>query len=188
MVINSLSNAAKSFTALIKQERIKLDQTPTQGGTPPREDFGINTWCTELFLELNSKFTSAATTAVGLSSTDKVNLLYLHAQFALYLLQNVFEFDSINQLIDSQSNAPLFQCESQASSDFNVYFEQLAQLTQSMTKCLHSVILNTSETATIVKNKDYTDTENKHGIQIFSNLVDLVGVLFLRVKSHTILR
>ncbi len=91
-------------------------------------------------------------------------------------------------MLDSQSTAPIFQRECPASSDFNVYFEHLVQLIQSMTKCLHSAILNTPETPTIFKNKDHNETEIKHGIQIFSNLVDLVSVLFLRVKSHIILR
>lgn len=194
VVINSLSNTAKSFSALIKQERIQIDHGQTQGGSVSNEEFNVNSWCVELFVDLKLNFDSLLEHG-DFTPENRVKILYMQAQFNLYLLQNAFEFELINQLTENQAySKELFQVEmSMGKKDDNyMSFSSLVDLIQNLTSGLYNVILNSdfSQKNSAVK-KDYCDSpsliENKQPIQIFCSLVDLISILFTRVKSHGIL-
>lgn len=192
-MVNSLSNAAKSFGTLIKQNRVKVAE-PSQGGSLPKEDYTINSWCIQLFVNLQAQ-QQQAQQQTDYSSEDQLKICFMLAQFNLYLLQNIFEFELINQQTESQTSDVFDSSAYKNGGDSYIYFASLIESTNRLSKGLHKVILSTDNaqgTAPVLK-KDFTCdspsvVENKQPIQIFCNLVELISVLFTRVKSHAILR
>ena len=97
LIINSLSNVVKSFTALIKLNRIKLADSIN------KDDLNINNWCIRIFANLKSKFDefqqkaltlpASGTESTFLLTENRIKFFVLETQFSLYIIQNVFEFE-----------------------------------------------------------------------------------------------
>ena len=191
-MVNSLSNAAKSFGTLIKQNRVQLAETQSQGGSLPSDEYTVNSWCIQLFVNLQAQQEQQLQQME--SPEDQLKICFMLAQFHLYLVQNIFEFELINQQTESQTTEIFDSSASKSGGDSYIYFASLIEATASLTKCLHDVVLNTDlgPKGTGGVKKEFCDSpsvvENKQPIQIFCNLADLISVLFTRVKSHAILR
>jgi len=89
LIINSVSNVVKSFTALVKLNRFKLSEQVNN----EEDALNLNDWCSKGFnymkqnLNLNKQ-----------QSNDLIiKHLQIYTQFILNFLQNVIEFETINQ-------------------------------------------------------------------------------------------
>ena len=118
LTISSCTNIIKFYTGLIKQNRIKLDNG---------ENMDVNAWCSRFFLNLKLKYdpsqydsifhallnywASYSTNSHSLSSSAPlhidytIKILQLNTQLTFFILQNVFEFDAINQHQTSSSQS-----------------------------------------------------------------------------------
>lgn len=171
-----------------------MAEEPSQGGSLPKEDYTVNSWCIQLFVNLQAQ-QERAQKQMDYSSEDQLKVCYMLAQFNLYLLQYIFEFELINQQTESQTSDVFDSSANKSGGDSYIYFASLIESTNSLSKSLHNIILstdNTQSTAAVLKKEFTCDSpsvvENKQPIQIFCNLVELISVLFTRVKSHAILR
>jgi hypothetical protein len=173
-VVNSLSNAANSFGTVVKQNRVQVAET----------QYTVNSWCIQLFVYLQAQQEQQLQQME--SPEDQLKVCFVLAQFHLYLVQNIFEFELINQQTESQTTEISDSSASQSGGDSYIYFASLIEATASQTKCLHDVVLNTDLSLSPKGTGDVKKVFSP--IQIFCNLADLISVLFTRVKSHAILR
>ena len=116
----------------------------------------------------------------------------------------MFEFELINQQTENSMNSSegtmgvierLTQSVFKKHETSYAFFTSLLELTQHLTKGFHELVLSQQKSGDhsgkSLSKKESTEAasliENKQPIQIFCNLIDLVSILFTRVKSHQIL-
>lgn len=142
LIINSVSNVVKSFTCLIKSNRIKLANNET---------LNINEWCFKIFNGLNQQ-TSFETNH---SSDYAIKYLQVYSQFILYLLQNAIEFEAINQQQLNETNSTdtvtngieimeRLNSSTKKFENFYSFFSNLVEIIKNLIKNFHHLILNTS--------------------------------------------
>ena len=182
-MVSSCTNLIKFYTGLIKQNRIKLDNG---------ENMDVNAWCSRVFLNLKLKYDPAqcdsifnallnywasySTNSHSLSSSAPINIDYtikvlqLNTQITLFILQNVFEFDVINQhQTSSQSDsgaddAPALsqkptlgiieKMNKKVENSPVVLFANLTELVQKQVKLFYDFLINqTGQNNTQAKNQ-----------------------------------
>lgn len=116
LIVNSCTSVAKSFSGLIKQNRIKMDNN--------NDISNVNNWSMILIskmrflnqeiqhstnsndnndsLILESHFANSST---HLNDESTIKILQIQIQVSLYILQNMIEFDTINQ--QQNTNEPI---------------------------------------------------------------------------------
>lgn len=123
-ILTSSTSIAKYFSTLIKQNRIKIEPCDLT------ESQNVNNWCSKIFHLLKLKYKKSSDhsllydlseywsdLASSITSNSQSiqaptaylieNTLYnlqLQVQFNLNLLQNIFEYESLNQLAQSQDS------------------------------------------------------------------------------------
>lgn len=220
---------------MIKQSRLKVE-----GSTEIQfESENTNNWCSRIFSNLKQKyeksrdnsllqdlsvFWSQLSNSVATSNQpiqpptsylteNTIKSLLLQTQFSLYLLQNLFEFDSINQASGQESTEPSFSVieklgNSSSQKQHNL-FHNITSLLQKEIRFFYDFIkcqvnspqiaeksqLDEEEMDLCLKKEDnfeFVDStcvkiDNKQAIQVYCSLIEQLSVLFTRVKNHTIL-
>jgi len=113
----------------------------------------------------------------------------------LYLLQNAIEFEAINQqqLNETHSTDTVtngieimerLNSSTKKFENFYSFFTNLVEIIKNLIKNFHHLIVNTTNDES--KTNDSDLIEKKQPTQIFCSLIELMSILFTRVKSYQI--
>jgi hypothetical protein len=203
LIINLVSNVVKSFAGLIKLNRFKLCEKND-------EALNLNDWCSKGFNYMKNNFYLTQQK----SNDSVIKHLQIYTQFILYFLQNVIEFETINQQqsLIAESNTYAEQVthsleiierlnsstkKFQKLENFYSFFTGLIEIIKNLVEKFHSFILNNTNNNDSVgssgsSKKDSSDSsdslseKNKQPLQTFCSLIELMSILFTRVKSYQI--
>ncbi len=204
-VLSSLSTICKSFTSLIKQGRVTLTEK-LEKSAKSNEFSNVNSWCSRTFTNLKQRIESNLSTLDSSHFNQSFDYLIkffnLESQFTHFLIQNVFEFDVLNQQQQQQSHESSNESTSFQSSSIieklnkkmdlysNSVVSSFAQLVQHETKFFYQIICSCKQEQSHgdIKRKDdielKTGAENKHSIQVFCNFIETLSALFTRIKFN----
>ncbi|CAF0955839.1 unnamed protein product [Brachionus calyciflorus] len=218
LVLSSSTNIAKIFSSIIKQNRIKL--------TNCDDELNINNWCLQFFTHINKQYRKSLDLSLihdlnsywsnlhnSLHSTqaqiqqptsyhfeNTCKILQLQTQFALNILQNVYEFDQFNE----SSTEPLgvFSSTKRPSqtlatdltdlihNEINLFYNFIKSQTNQSSLSLNDEEMDCDNkkdsNLEIIDAKH--DKENKLPVQIFQTLIEQLSCLFTRIKNNSILK
>ncbi len=219
---NSISNVVKAFTGLVKSNRFQTSDEKVSG---PSEFLNLNDWCFRLLdYFYSSHLIPVLTQSVQLNKhviaehgglDYMLKLIQVYAQFVLYILKNVIEFEAINQqqslITESKSfgeTSPVthgneiierLHSSTRKLDTFYSCFTGLVKIIQNLILTFQYLIqfngtnidkeqkqLNAVSTSATAGATSGNDTDSKLSIQIFCSLIELMSILFTRVKSHQI--
>lgn len=203
--LNASTNLVKLYGGLLKQGRVRFEDT---------DESLVNVWCSGLFGLLMSAMKTESSmlpellkhwTTIGPISAPQstveatLKLLQLTAQFIFFMLQNVFDFELVNSQPSDGTEEPtkfsiLSKMESRAKrleracDLFSASTELIIQLVELFYRTVMAFAPVDKQDA---KDESLTGNqprvENKQAVHIYVVLLEILSLLFTRIKSNEIL-
>lgn len=227
-ISNNCTNIAKIFTALLKQNKVKIDeensslnQRNVYLSVISQDCQNVNQWCSRVFVNLKIKFESspscidfstnlcssvAANAAAQHASLafieDTIKNLQMLTNFVLYIMHNLWDFDLVNQSESIQNESTSLDQLNKKKNSSSAVFSSLIDLVQRLIKLFYEFTIKAQkhssndtiqQSATNSSSQENSNTEtskqsneNRQPIIIFCNLVEILSILFTRIKSNQI--
>jgi hypothetical protein len=182
-------NLVKTFSSQFKQDRIGVSSYP---------DFNINEWCSNLFRLLNDPssdltmtselikhWTSQPKSSSNQMIESTLSFLLIYTELVLFMIQNVMDFEAINMPSNASFTFHLNKMDRVRSYEL---FTNVVDLTRMLIDLFYKFVMSFSNGSVETDaNKNAMKIETKQPVLIFVSLIDIIYMLFNRVKSNEIL-